>query len=188
MDKDIKFSQAFKKLVTDVSGIRQNQVVEALVAPDKTDGIDFHGADLKVHTKLIGSTNPPSTLLVVESNKAGERTVNSAFRIYPELAGNRSLEALKPLDILRLLTDSFGLLIRVGKQTGKLVLCESFQYNKNTNLNLVEGLETPRGSMIQEIYFKVDDGDPATAYCAMAFAIDTDHYSAWLKSIARRTN
>jgi hypothetical protein len=106
---------------------------------------------------------------------------------YEVFAGYRTLspnlEALSPLDVLRLLTDSFGLLIRVGSQTGKLVLRESFRMNGSGNL--LQPLERPRGSMISELYFKRDG---KVMHCAMAFAIDTDLYSSWVKSQSGRVN
>jgi hypothetical protein len=72
----------------------------------------------------------------------------------------------------------------VGSQTGKLLLGERFDFHGN----LVEFLETVRGSMIQQMYFKIDDGPLPKAYCSLAYCIDTDLYSDWLRSSARKVN
>jgi hypothetical protein len=178
---DVKFSNQYEDLISKTFGIRRNQVMEVLATPDKTDEIDFHGSGIKLHTKHFSGKHPPYTLLVIESLQGHDRVVSSALRAYPQLSAK--LQELRPFEILGLLTDSFGLLIQVGQQKGRMIAREIFDLER-TGGNLVQGLETPRGSMIQEIYFK---SDPAShiAYCALAFCIDTDLYSAWLTSAVR---
>src|SRR6186997_3404246 len=99
---EVKFSEQFQREISRRIGVRPDQVIETLNAPGKTDELDFHGSGLKIHTKLLDSTRPPCTLLVIESDRDGERAVNSAFRVYPELTAN--LHELRPLEVLRLLT------------------------------------------------------------------------------------
>jgi len=42
--------------------------------------------------------------------------------------------------------------------------------------------------MIQQFYIKVDKGPLPKAYCPLAYCIETDLYSSWLKSLARGVN
>ncbi len=149
-----------------------------------TDEIDFHGSGIKLHTRRFDAKHPPYTLLVIESLQGSDKVVSTALRAYRQLSTN--LASLRPLDVLRLITDSFGLLIQVGQQRGRLIVREAFNLER-TGGNLVQGLESPRGSMIQEIYFKTDPASQ-TAYCALAFCLDTDLYSAWLASAVRTSH
>lgn len=177
----INFSGEFASESLRKFGIKNQQALEAVNAPDRTDQLEFYGFIVRLHFKTLG-TQPPSSLLVIESVKDGNRTVDFAFRVYPQL-GNEVLN-LRPLEILRMLTNNFGLLIKVGNQTGKLIVGERFDFSGD----LVQGLEQPRGALIQQLYFKVDKGPLPKAYCPLAYCIETDLYSDWLKAMARKVN
>jgi hypothetical protein len=180
----VQLSDLFLKDLSKKFHISPDQVIETLNAPDMTDDLDFHGLFIKIHTKLFSSTLPHSTLLAIETLREGGRIVDFAFRAYQELAKN--LQELRPLEVLRLLTNSFGLLIRVGNQVGKLVLCESFSIDRDKETELVQGLESSIGAVIQSVYLKIDEGSPRTGRCALAFCLETDLYSTWLNSIERK--
>lgn len=180
----IRFTDDQKENLLKRLGIRTEVISEVLEKPDKTDNIDFQGSGLRLHTKLIESANPPYVLLVVEMLRGEERLVGSAFKIYPQLA--RNWTEARPLDLLRALTDSFGILIRVGKQTRKLVLCESFPFRAGDDI--VQGVEPIRGSIISEITFMFEEAPNEVCHCAMAFCIDEDLYSTWLRAMSRKVN
>jgi hypothetical protein len=183
---EVRFSEDFKTLISKTFGIRPSQVLEVLASPDQTDVLTFHGSDIKVHTKLLPATDPPCTLLVIEGIEGNDRTVSTALKAYPQLS--RNLQQLRPMEVLRALTDSFGLLIRVGCQTGKLIVSESFEVPSEGGYNLLQGLESPSGSMISGTYFKLEPGPPPMAYCALAFGLDTDLYSSWVTSVVRSSH
>jgi hypothetical protein len=184
MADNVKITADTKERVIKKYGLSADQVLEVLRAPDKTDEIDFQGLTVKLHAKLNDSMQPPCTLLVLEAIDGDKRDVDAAFRAYPELAKN--LQELRPLEVLRLLTDSFGLLIRVGKQVGKLIVEERFDAPAGKELDLVQIVDVPRGSFLQNFYFQIDEGPPREAQCALAFAIDDELYGVWLDGVARR--
>jgi hypothetical protein len=185
MSDQVKLAEDLRDLKLKKIGVRPDKIFYALDNPDKTDELDFQGSCIRIHTKRFDALRP-STLLIIESVQEDERIVSSVFRVYPELS--RSLEELRPLGVLQVIADSFGLLIRGGNQVGKLILRESFSAPSGADLNLLQGLETPRGSFAPEVFFKIEDGPLRTAHCALAFAIDTDLYSGWLNSVARRVH
>lgn len=185
MSGNVKLTTATEKLVIKKYGIPTDQLFETLRAPDKTDEINFQGLTVRIHTKLSNSMQPLCTLLVLETVKGDERAVSTAFRAYPELTQN--LQELRPLKVLQLLTDSFGLLMRVGNKVGRLILQERFDAPTDKNVNLVQGLDAPRGAFSQHIHFKIEEGPPREVQCALAFVIDDELYGAWLDGVTRQS-
>jgi hypothetical protein len=186
MTRNVRLTTDIQERVIKKYGISRNQVLEVLKAPDRTDEIDFQGLTLRIHAKLSDSMEPPCTLVVLESIKDDESSVDFAFQAYPELELSKNLHELRPVEILRLLTNSFGLLIRVGNRVGRLIAQEKFAAPAGKDLQLVESMEAPRGSFSQHLYFKIEEGPPREAQIALAFAIDDELYGLWLDSVAKR--
>jgi hypothetical protein len=104
----IDFSDEFKAESLRNFGIKARQTLEAVNTPDRTDEMEFYGFIIRLHFKVL-QTQPSSGLLVIESVKEERRTVDFAFRVYPQLA--HGVQDFRPLEILRALTNNFGLLI-----------------------------------------------------------------------------
>jgi len=158
-----------------------DQVSEVLRSPDKTDEIEFNGLTVRIHTKLTTTMHPPCTLLVLETGNEQQGETSAAFSTYPELAKN--VHELRPLAVLRSFTESFGLMIRVGSQVGKLILQESIHAAGGKEQNLIQGVEPPRGSFSQHLYLRVEEGPPRVAQVALAFAVDDELYGVWLSGV-----
>src|SRR4029077_2186948 len=187
MTRNVRLTTEIQERLIKKYGISPSQVLEVLEAPDRTDEIDFQGLTVRIHAKPNDSMEPPCTLVILESVKDGESAVDFAFRAYPELEPAKNLHELRPIEILRLLTNSFGLLIRAGNKVGKLIAQEKFAAPADKDFNLVESMEAPRGSFSQHCYFKIEEGPPREAQIAMAFAIDDELYGLWLDSVAKRS-
>jgi hypothetical protein len=186
MSMDVKLSTDIKNLIAKKYGLLPEDILEISRNPDKTDEINLQGLTVKIHTKLNSVMRPPCTLLALETLKKEERAISAVLLAYPEFAKN--LQELRPLEVLRLLTDSFGLLLQIGKQIGKLIVMEKFDAPADKNIDLVRCIDTPRGSFSSHVHFKIDEGPPREAQCALGFAMDDELYGVWLDGITSRAS
>lgn len=179
----IIISDLFKTICTNEFGITARHAIEAIGNRDKVEIIRVDDLTLRISSKHITLTRPPSYLLIIE-NVLDEKDsrIDFAVKIYPTLASN--IHEKTPLEILEIFANRFGVDIHVGQIVAKFILQQKIPIKDKQDIYIAEVDENP--SSIQQFYIKLEPGIPLLANCAICYCINMNKYLPWLASKGSR--
>ncbi len=177
---EVKVIDQFKEESSKKFGIRPQHAIEVITNPDQTADFEQDGLLLKIHSKYIKQTKPPSYLIVIESVKDGGSTIHYALRAYPDLCEN--FTDLAPNDMLEAIVERFGVDIQVGAFTGKFIWMAQIPIkSKNDIFSVSAQVPLPQSPSLQ-VFYKIDKGPPMVAHVSFAFCLYIDTYIEWLNT------
>lgn len=113
----IDFVDTFDQVSQDTH-VTRAQAQEVLRSPDKTQILTLPNHWLRLSLKRV-RVSREFFLMVGSSEVKGKPVIAWALRILPDLAPN--MEALSPLEMLKKLTERFGVNVTVGTTTAKFI-------------------------------------------------------------------
>ena len=177
----IKFGKSFRHEVSAKYGIRPRHVEEAISKPDQHLPVSL-GGDIEIHffTKFVETSRNPYYLLIhgLMTNQA--LAVDMAWKIFPDL--HPDIKSLNPLQLFHEFTRIYGLRITIGNMTDHIIYNESIPIPSGGSANIV-GIENPNRHSFQQSFMirLTDAGQQNIVECALAYCIDTDKYSRWIR-------
>ena len=175
---DVIITDAFKKECAAKFGIRAQHALAVVADPDQTFVLEQNGLTLRIHSKYIEATPPPCFLIVIEQVKENTSSISFALRVYPDLC--EGFSQLHPNDMLEAIAERFGVPIRVGESIGKFIWDARIPIANEGDIEIVYAQTPQRGSFVQQMYIKINQGPPMEAECALAYCLNTEEYVTWL--------
>jgi hypothetical protein len=161
--------------------IHESQALITANLPDDSDVVWQGDLALGIHVKRIPSSHPPYSLLVIEQVLHGERQLNFALKVFPDLCPDFANKA--PLEILEAVANRFGIIVRVGRKQAMFFSGERIPALGPGDIEVFgEATERARLNRIPQIYCGVEEGPSPMANCALAFCLDVPKYKAWLRA------
>lgn len=166
---------------SDVCGITRSHVIAALGRPDHQQLIEVEGLILRLSTKYVPNTKPPTELLVMESTGPGssELDVFAAIKVYEDFV--TPIHEILPLDLLKEVSIRFGCDMHVGPITRKLFLHETLPLAAEIDPGRPPVAVTCSGTGegLQVSFVRVNAPD-RTLRVAMMFCLDVALYKGYL--------
>lgn len=124
----MKTSHQFKNL-SSLTGISATNAEQITRNPDQSGVITLDVMTLRLFTKRVASTKPPSHVLVAVIESPGKAPVASLVaKVYDDFAEN--IKALPPAEFLLRFAEQFGYDMKLGNETRRLFLGERLVVNK----------------------------------------------------------
>ena len=178
MESSIVLGENFKREFAQKFQIAPSHIVSAVKNHDQIQVVNVDELELQFFIKRIDAAQPPFSLLVYFSREEKQLHARAAFKVYHDLCPECA--SLPPLEILERLVERFGMELRIGERTGKFILQEKIPF---VGMDPISNLTFSRDeSWTKMLWFKVEDGDPKIAHCALCFAINTTKYLSWVES------
>lgn len=76
--------------------------------------------------------------------------------------------------------DRFGVQIRVGAETGKLILQQKVSMNSDGEIAVVQSSERPESVLVQAFVKMTEENGFRVANCVLVYALDTARYREYL--------
>lgn len=186
MDK-IFFTDSYDAISDPEVGIRRKHAIETVQSADNIQEIG--DTNYLLFTRRIRVVELPYILIVLaKKGKNDQLSINRAFKVYPELVPN--IEDKSPLELLDHLVNQFGLKFKIGNSENKKfylndkVIVSNFSEKKDLLIDNPRSRET-----IKFVLFKKGSGIVMnTITCALAFCINIDAYSRWIKSKGKNSS
>src|SRR3990170_1215925 len=178
---NIVFTDVFREECQDKFKITKEQVRQAIKFPDTQQAVEFDDLEIGLFVQKRKSTAGKTHLLVCARKSGEDWIVDLAFKILPDLAS--SLYSLEPVIVLQQFVQRFGLAIRIGQQLNRFVFNERIPIDPASKdvTKIVEVINPANHPFLQGMYIKIEQQhNSMAANCALAYAIDTEEYTAWL--------
>ncbi len=107
--------------------------------------------------------------------------VDLAFKILDSLITETA--TIEPLIVLQNFVQKFGLKIKIGNQLNKFIMQETIPVDEKVHdpTKIIEIINPKQHSFVQAMFVKIlRENDSSMIHCALAYAIDTEEYIAWL--------
>ena len=177
---EANLSDLFLNECSDKYGIRPTHALQAVDEPDQTSVLQQDGLELRIHSKYVSNARPPFYLVVTEQVHEGKSAIQFALKAYPDL--HQDFGNLPPNDMLETIADRFGLPIQVGAKVGKFIWAAKIPINGPGDISILRSHAPTGHSFVQQMVLRIDKGPPMNADVAMAYALDTTAYVAWLNA------
>jgi hypothetical protein len=179
--KTIRFTDVFRDVCRDQLGIREEYVRQAIRSPDALTEAKQDDLDWMFFGKKRIRGKEELYLIVCVGHEGGDYVVYSAFPVRPDLVAETG--SLDPLVLLQGLAQRFGLSIRIGSLLGKFIMQATVPVMTDDPAKLVEIRNPLNHSFAQAMCVRIrQTGDgKLLADIALAYCIDVNTYTAWLK-------
>ncbi|HUD44418.1 MAG TPA: hypothetical protein VMR41_02655 [Patescibacteria group bacterium] len=164
----------FETECKDKFGISHTMVKKALAGPLDSQEITYKGLDLLLTTKEIDTSN---ILIIIANREKNDLSIESAFKLRKDLMKDILIQ--KPLTIFQHFVEKFGLDIIIGDFSSKFILDETIDINPLQVMNIVNISNPQNHNFLQSMFIKINTAHTQVE-CAIAFAIDTIEYQAWI--------
>lgn len=177
---DVAFTDLFKKECGEKLGIVEDVVREVLKKPSGYKNINYKGLLLEFYIK---DTNRFYTLVFGRKDQ-DQLEVDLALEIKKEFLEPK--EVIEPTKALQKLIEKFGLDIKVGNYSGKIVVAQNINILPGQMSNLVSINNPDSHPFLSTIFIRVNE-QMTIAECALAFVLDTKEYKEWLSASNKQT-
>ncbi len=174
----IKFMDSFNHICKRDFHITEYDINKTVEQPDNKETICL---DQLTTTFFIKRTeNLDEHLLVICKEVNDVLEVHFAFRLKNELI--KELANVKPLDILQLFAQRFGLMTKVGIQLNKFIYLQDIPLSRKGISQVISIINPQNHVYISVFFFKIlKETDKDIARCALVFCIDITEYLEWLR-------
>lgn len=182
------FSDLFRNQSENNLGISQSEVERALKDPDKKETLELE----KIEKRLVGeaSTPPFSPTFYLNNEEKGYllvstriedevRHIDYALKIFPVFF-EEDIDDLNPIEALKKLTYTFGLQIRIGEKSSKVISAAVIPYEGKTE---IISIKNPKNHSFVNSFYLRPDKKIGKVICALAICIDTTRYKAWIENV-----
>lgn len=157
-------------------GIRPAHLQRALKNPDTVQRLEFGDLAIDLYMQTSHLSTPPTTLIIIERMiNHGQTVIDAVYKTYLQRLGAE--KTTKPLGVLKLLAEKFGISITVLNREGKFFAKETIPIPEGFNPNEIIRANELCPS-ITSFYCRVKD--KSLFEVAFAFGIKTEDYKAWL--------
>lgn len=177
----ISFTELYEQNCQDQFHISREQVRQTVTSPDAHQIMKLDELELGFFIKRITRPDGDFFVLVCAHRSGDDWLIELGFKLLPEIV--TGLGTLEPLIVLQQFAQRFGLGVRIGHQFNRFIFREEIPLEQQATdpTALVQIVNPSNHSFIQSVLVRIDNqGGTPIARCAIAYAIDTDQYIAWL--------
>lgn len=159
-------------------GIKPGHLQRALKKPDTVQKLEFGDLGINLYMQTSHLSTPPTTLIIIERMIShGPTVIDAVYKTYLQRLG--ADKTTKPLGVLKLLTEKFGISLTILNREGKFFAKETIPLPPgHSPMEIVRVNE--KCPHMTSFYFRFKDKEKSIFEVAFAFAIKTEDYKAWL--------